>query len=120
MFPATYNIGYYRGDSYEFVVNPKNADQSVFNLTDYSALFTIARSTGSQSSFTASAVPIINVNAGTITCRISPEVGSYFSAPQYLYDLEIRNSTTASNVLVYTLLRGAINVTQDIGNTSGA
>jgi hypothetical protein len=47
-FPGTYNFSYYRGDTYQFVVRPKNANGAVFTLDDYSdgALFTIANRRG--------------------------------------------------------------------------
>lgn len=51
-FPGTYNINYYKGDTFEFNVYPKNSDGTAFNLnTDpaYSATFTIATKRGSAS-----------------------------------------------------------------------
>ena len=49
-FPGTYNISYYRGDSYEFNVYPKTSSGNAFSLTDYaSAVFTIATARGSSS-----------------------------------------------------------------------
>ena len=53
-FPATFNILYYRGDTYEFVIQPKNADGTAFNLTDYpsaSAKFTVASRAGAIDTF---------------------------------------------------------------------
>jgi len=34
-FPGTYNISYYKGDTYEFRIYPKTADGDVFDLTPY-------------------------------------------------------------------------------------
>lgn len=51
-FPGTYNINYYKGDTFEFNVYPKNSDGTVFNLnTDpaYTPTFTIATKRGSGS-----------------------------------------------------------------------
>lgn len=51
-FPGTYNINYYKGDTYEFNVYPKNSDGTTFNLnTDpaYTPTFTIATKRGSAS-----------------------------------------------------------------------
>lgn len=118
MFPATYNFGYYRGNSFEFVINPKNSNGTTFDLTDYTALFTIATAAGSRAAHINSASPSIDVAAGTITCIIDPAFGSAsLSSGPYVYDVEIRNS--AQN-RVYTLLNGTITVTQDISNTGGA
>jgi hypothetical protein len=47
-FPGTYNFSYYRGDTNQFVVRPKNANGAAFNLTGYSAQFFIANRRGSS------------------------------------------------------------------------
>jgi len=52
-FPGTYNFSYYRGDTYQFVIRPKNANGTTFALDAYAgnAAFTIANvrgSTGTQ------------------------------------------------------------------------
>lgn len=118
MFPATYNIGYYRGNSYEFVINPKNANGTAFDLTDYTSLFTIATARGSAATTITTASPAVSVAAGTITCTIDPAFGrNYLSAGPYIYDVEIINT---SQNKVYTLLTGTISVTQDVSNTGGA
>jgi hypothetical protein len=41
-FPATYNFSYYRGDTNQFVIRPKNSDGSAFDLDGYDADFFIA------------------------------------------------------------------------------
>ena len=40
-FPATYNFSYYRGDTNQFVIRPKNSDGSAFDLDGYDADFFI-------------------------------------------------------------------------------
>ena len=45
-FPGTYNISYYKGDTYEFRVYPKDSSGAVFDLTDYAVKFTISTSRG--------------------------------------------------------------------------
>lgn len=47
-FPATYNIQYYKGDTYQFVIRPKNSTGSAFVMPsgDYVANFYIATSRG--------------------------------------------------------------------------
>lgn len=111
-FPATYNIAYYRGDTYDFILNPKNANGTTFDLSGYTALFTIA------SSVTASAVTVaamgdatVSASAGTIVCEITPDVGQTLSAGPYTYDIEIYNSSSSTT---YTLLKGSITSTQDV------
>jgi len=36
-FPGTFNFSYYRGDTNQFVIRPKNASGSAFDLTGYTA-----------------------------------------------------------------------------------
>lgn len=54
-FPGTFNISYYRGDTYEFRVYPKTSSGAAFDLTSFSdsqsdhVKFTIASSRGTGS-----------------------------------------------------------------------
>ena len=111
-FPGTYNFSYYRGDTYQFIVRPKNANGTVFTLDDYSdgALFTIANrrgSTGTQVVATAT----VDITNHIITCTITPEQGRELtSGTTYVYDVQIENGAS----IVYTLLTGSITVTDDI------
>ena len=114
-FPATYNISYYRGDSYDFVINPKNSNGTAFNLSGYTGLFVIATERGNaESVITESATASVNASAATVTCSIPPSIGSQLSGTSYVYDIEITNSSTSAN---YTLLTGTITVTQDVART---
>jgi len=47
-FPATYNISYYKRDTYQFVIKPKNYDNSAFSMpsSSYSAKFYISPTRG--------------------------------------------------------------------------
>ena len=111
-FPGTYNFSYYRGDTYQFIVRPKNANGTVFALDDYSdgALFTIANrrgSTGTQVSATAT----VDTTNHIITCTITPEQGRELTAgTTYVYDVQIENGAS----IVYTLLTGSVTVTDDV------
>jgi hypothetical protein len=108
-FPSTYDFNYYRGDTAQFVARPKNAnDGSSFELTDYSASFTIANQRGSGATqYEADAV--VNELSDIVTCTITPTVGRTLAAGTYVYDVEIENG-----VEIYTLLTGTITVTDDI------
>jgi hypothetical protein len=108
-FPSTYNFNYYRGDTTQFVTRPKNAnDGSSFDLTGYSANFTIANQRGaSGTQYEASSV--VNATTDIVTCTITPAVGRTLAAGSYVYDIEIDNG-----VQIYTLLTGTITVTDDI------
>jgi hypothetical protein len=108
-FPGTYNFNYYRGDTAQFVARPKNSnDGSSFELTDYSASFTIANQRGSAGTqYSASA--IVNEVSDIVTCTITPAVGRDLEPGSYVYDVEIENG-----IEVHTLLTGTITVTDDI------
>lgn len=111
-FPGTYNFNYYRGDTAEFVVRPKTSNGGAFDLTNYTASFTIANrrgSTGSQSVATAS----VNTSTDIITCTILPSVGRNLAAGTYVYDVQITD-TVANPDVIFTVLTGSITVTDDI------
>ena len=111
-FPGTYNFSYYRGDTAEFVVRPKNSDGSAYDLTNYTATFTIANrrgSTGTQYAGTAT----VNTTTDIITCTIIPSVGRTLAAGTYVYDVQITNTVPNPDVIL-TVLTGSITVTDDI------
>ena len=113
-FPATYNFSYYKGDTLEFVIRPKNSDGSAFDLTGYSADFTIATARGTSTTsnpitqYTAQAV--VDTSNDLVTCTILPGVGVQLAAGTYVYDVPIDSGAS----LVYTLLTGTITVTDHI------
>lgn len=107
-FPGTYNFSYYRGDTAQFVIRPKTANGSAFDLTDYDAEFIIANkrgSLGTQYEQTA----VVNESTDIVTCTIEPEDGRLLSPGTFVYDVQITNG-----LQTYTLLTGTITVTDDI------
>lgn len=122
-FPGTYNINYYSGDTHEFRVYPKNADGSIFDLTDYSSFkFIIAPTRGAavEDQIAAYAAVDTTPNGKSILCAIRPEDSeSLDPAIQYVYDVEIVKPETATSNdreydIVHTVLTGNITITQDI------
>lgn len=116
-FPGTYNFNYYRGDTFEFIIRPKDANGDVFQLDGFDvATFTIAnqRGPGTQANprvaYSASAV--INTVEDFITCTITPTVGRDL-APTTLwyYDVQIED---ANQTNIFTLLTGTITPTDDV------
>ena len=110
-FPATYNFSYYRGDTNEFVIRPKNSDGSAFDLDSYDADFFIATARGAATSvvqYEAQAV-VDDVN-NLVTCTILPGVGEQLAPGTYVYDVQIDSGAS----LVFTLLTGTISVTEQI------
>jgi hypothetical protein len=108
-FPGTYNFSYYRGDTNQFVVRPKNANGSAFDLTGYTAQFIIANRRGSTGTQYEAQAVVDTVN-DLVTCTILPGVGRSLSAGTFVYDIQI--TTGAANIL--TILTGSITITDDI------
>ena len=108
-FPGTYNFSYYRGDTNQFVIRPKNANGTSFDLTGYTAEFIIANSRGSTGTqYEAQAV--VDTTNDLVTCTILPGVGRSLAAGTFVYDVQI--TTGAANII--TILTGSITVTDDI------
>ena len=111
-FPGTYNFSYYRGDTYEFIIRPKNANGTTFSLDAYAgnADFTIANrrgSTGTQVNATAT----VNTTTDIVTCTITGAQGRELVAgTTYVYDVQIDNGAG----VIFTLLTGSITVTDDV------
>jgi len=108
-FPGTYNFNYYRGDTNEFVLRPKAANGSTFNLTGYSAQYFIANRRGSTATQYEAQGTVDAVN-GLVTCTLLPGTGRTLAPGTYVYDVQITNGPS----LIYTLLTGTITVTDDI------
>lgn len=109
-FPATYNFNYYRGDSYEFIVYPKNANGETFNTGTYdSTLFTVATERGSSGTLVGYG-EITNASTNLV-CKIPTSLGDILENNSYVYDIQIYNTSASTK---YTLLTGTISVTQDV------
>jgi hypothetical protein len=107
-FPAFYNFFYYRGDTLQFVIRPKVANGSAFNLSGYTAAFTIANQRGSSATQTA-AVATINTSTNIVTCTITPAVGITLNPVTFVYDVQITDGTQ-----IYTILTGEITVVDHV------
>jgi hypothetical protein len=107
-FPGSYNFSYYRGDTFQFVVRPKTANGSAFDLAGYTAAFTIATSRGATGTQTA-CTAVVNASTDIVTCTITPTVGRTLVPGSYVYDVQITNG-----VEIYTMLNGQLTVTDDI------
>ena len=114
-FPGTYNFNYYRGDTHQFVLSPKNSDGTTFQLDSYapggvnSAIYTIATARG-VAGIKTFAQAVINTTNDTVVCTIFPTVGRTLAAGTYVYDVQINSSST--NII--TLLTGTITITDDV------
>lgn len=123
-FPATYNFNYYNGDTFEFLVYPKDSQGGVFpDLSSYTAKFTIAESRGgipvldsdvtrSSGSVVAETSELIaEIDQDHVLCEIIAEYGSELLNSSYVYDVKIQNGGSGK---VYTVLTGNITVLQDV------
>jgi hypothetical protein len=120
-FPGTFNISYYKGDTYEFRIYPKDASNAIFDLSDYgNATFKIATSRGQAglSSQVSGFAQIANDNA-SILCVITPTAGAELNpGTTYVYDIQIRKPGTQYD-LIHTLLTGTITVTDEVTTGTG-
>lgn len=121
-FPGTLNINYYKGDTYEFRIYPKDSLGASFDLTGYSqAKFTISTSRGS-SGVSGKIECLAVITSGTygnyVTCTIRPNDSvTMNAATQYVYDVEITKTASPYNY-VYTLLTGSVTVTDHIAGAT--
>ena len=117
-FPGTYNFNYYKGDTFEFRVYPKDSTGGTFPLAPYSAgigvtRFTIAPSRGVSSGLIEGYAEISN-DKTYITCAITPANGAVMTAgTTYVYDVEIARNGAPYD-FVYTLLTGNITVSEQV------
>jgi len=111
-FPGTYNFSYYRGDTYQFVIRPKNANGTIFTLDDYegNVFFTIANRRGSSAT-QISGDAVVDITNHIVTCTITGDQGRLLNAATtYVYDVQIDNGAG----VIFTLLTGSITITDDI------
>jgi hypothetical protein len=114
-YPGTYNFSYYRGDTLEFNVFPKNNDGSAFSLTGYDVTFSIATSRGIDA--TVEPLAYVSPDNSFITCVITPADGLQLQpGTPYVYDIEMRNLQAQPYQKVYTILTGDITVQEQVTN----
>lgn len=112
-FPATYNIQYYQGDTYQFIIRPKTSAGEIFPVTStvYDSYFRIDTQRGRTDGLGVEASASIGDNS--VTCTITPAVGnSLVAGTTYFYDVSIEDKTDPN--IIYTLLTGTITITADI------
>jgi hypothetical protein len=117
-FPGTYNFNYYKGDTFEFRVYPKDSAGGTFPLSQFVSpngvtRFTIAPSRGATSGTIQGYAEISN-DQTFILCAVTPTNGASMTpGTPYVYDVEIAR-TSANYDFVYTLLTGNITVTEQV------
>jgi hypothetical protein len=109
-FPGTYNFNYYRGDTFEFIVNPKDASGAPFSLTGFEGEMTIANKRGQDDDINLYFGTVEKNDIGGLVCTIPPTIGRELSSGiAWQYDIQI-----ASDTEIFTLLTGTITVTEDV------
>jgi hypothetical protein len=117
-FPATFNINYYMGDTYEFRIFPKDASGAPFPLAQFpNVRFTIATQRGPLPETAPPRIEgyaEISPDRTSVLCSIRPsDSASLDASRQYVYDVEISRTASPYNQ-VFTLLTGSISITDQI------
>jgi len=117
-FPATFNINYYMGDTYEFRIFPKDASGAPFPLAQFpNVRFTIATRRGELPETEPQRVEgyaEISIDRTSILCSITPANSSDLDpSRQYVYDVEI-SRTSSPYDQVFTLLTGNISIQDQV------
>jgi len=111
-FPKTFDFNYYKGDTFQFNVELKNSDGTDFLISGYETFaFKLANQRGSGG--TQVSALAVKHEPATVACTITSTVGRTLSAGQYVYDVQITDTTPTPNI-IYTILTGSITVTDDI------
>ena len=115
-FPGTYNINYYKGDTYEFRIYPKTSNGDSFPLTGYDVKFAFSTTRGGSGTPGYHEAYSIIIDNSYILCAIRPGDSEYLTAgTQYVFDVEITKSATPYS-LVHTVLTGNISITDQVSN----
>jgi hypothetical protein len=112
-FPGIFNINYYRGDTYEFNVFPKDSSGNVFDMSTFpGSEFVISEERGAAAIVTAYSV--ISDDKTHVKCAIRPVDALLLDAEKtYVYDVQISRSASPYD-FVYTLLTGNVNITEQV------
>lgn len=113
-FPATYNINYYKGDTFEFLIKPKNSSGNDFVVSDslYTAEFKLAPTRGGPAEETVTGEATI-LSENSVLCAITPSVSSLLTSTNtYVYDVRI--TSLIDSDVVYTLLNGTIKIIESV------
>jgi len=110
-FPATYNISYYQGDTYEFEISPLDSNGDPFVVSGYTSAFKIAtKRGGTAGDYVGAAESEVDSGNNLIACKIGSTLGATLQpGVAYVYDIAISKDGKE-----YTLLTGNINVTAQV------
>lgn len=114
-FPGRYDISYYKGDTFEFRIYPKDSSGDPFQFDSYTQFrFTISDRLGDDPDRIEISGYATNAFNQYILCAITPENGAEMVSGQtYYYDVEIGKIASPYD-LIYTLLQGTISVSEQV------
>lgn len=117
-FPGTYNFSYYRGDTFEFSIYPKQSDGSAMSLDGYIVGFSISDARGAAGE-AARISAYAEIVSDHVVCAITPaDSDSLPQVSSLVYDVELRNDSATPYPLVHTILTGNISVTEHVGDAT--
>jgi hypothetical protein len=121
-FPGSYNINYYRGDTLEFRIYPKDANGNTFSLAGYgNAKFWIQTQRGNAGNASKiECLASISSDLTYVQCVIAPTTDqglSLVAGTTYVYDVEVSKVVSGSYNLVHTLLTGSVTVTDHVSGS---
>lgn len=118
-FPGKYDISYYKGDTFEFRIYPKDSSGNAFQFDTFTQFrFTMSNVLGDTAPVGVTKVEIDgfarNYNNQYILCAITPDNGAEMVAGQtYYYDVEIGRIASPYDQ-IYTLLHGTVSVSEQV------
>ncbi len=134
-FPGTYNINYYKGDTYEFNIFPKTGDGDAYSLSPFvydddndeetvdfdSAIFAFAETRGGDSAVGYHrCYAKISDNKTYVTCAIRPEDSAYLDPTKtYVYDVQVSKPANGGDYpMVVTLMTGTITIIDQVTSST--
>jgi hypothetical protein len=109
--PATYDIKYYKGDTFSMLIYPKTASGTPFDLTDFTlATLDIADKRGDDPTREKYRIDCtIDASDNSVLCVITPTAGNLLNSSKvYVYDI------TVSGPATHTFLNGTITVIEAV------
>ena len=119
MVPASYNITYYRGDTFTLTVTVYDANGQELDMSQWTGVtFGLNKNRGAYTNTVALSASL-NKSASQITCSISSSTGAGLSG-SYFYDVTLYRKDTVNNVVTseYTVMTGTLTVSDDVVNVS--
>ena len=119
-FPGNFNFNYYRGDTYEFKIYPKDSSGAQFDLSQFDKTegvkFVISSSRGADGlADQIEAFAEIAANETYILCAIRPQDATGMILGRYVYDVELsRENVGGDYPYTYTILTGNIDITDQV------